>query len=145
MFESIVAWTAGFEHTVLAPVVLDIQRQNTTASFELPMQMRKDKIDILLCINMIHISPFECTRCLFEFANTFGNESVQVVTYGPYIVQSCMVDSNIAFDASLRSRNPDWGIRHLEEVEAIAADCGFNLQRKEDMPSNNLCLVFGRK
>lgn len=50
--------------------------------------------------------------------------------------------SNAAFDQSLRSQNPEWGVRNLEEVETIAGVHGFRLTQVEEMPANNLSLVF---
>ena len=66
--------------------------------------------------------------------------------YGPYRVNGTMVESNIAFDENLKSRNPEWGIRDLEEVEAIAqTEGGFSLHSSVEMPANNLCLIFQKR
>jgi hypothetical protein len=55
-----------------------------------------------------------------------------------------MVESNHAFDANLKSRNPLWGVRDVEEIEKVARTRGIALEKKVEMPANNLCLVFRR-
>jgi hypothetical protein len=65
--------------------------------------------------------------------------------YGPYLRGGAhTAPSNAAFDASLRARNPDWGVRALEDVAAEAAASGFGSPEIVDMPANNLSLVFRR-
>ena len=140
MHESIVAWTKDFPST-LPPLELDIL---ASTAFQLPVSMQKDKVDVIICINMIHISPFECTRSLFQFAATHLNKDGVVLTYGPYRVKGFMTESNIAFDESLKGRNSEWGVRDIEEVEEAALLCGLKLEETHEMPSNNLCLIFGR-
>ena len=127
---------------VLPPIPLNILEFNAE---QLPSAMRERGVDIIICINMIHISPFECTHALFRTANAIGNEHVRVLTYGPYRVNGFMVESNVAFDASLKARNPLWGVRDIEAVEAIAGENGFTLIETKSMPANNLCLIFGRR
>ena len=141
MHESISEWTQECGG-VLPPLAFDV---TTYESFQFPQPMMTDLIDVIICINMIHISPFECTSCLFRFANKYGNENVIVLTYGPYSVNGHMVDSNQAFDASLRARNPSWGVRSIEDVQAAAGECGFRMRESRAMPANNLCLVFCRR
>ena len=127
---------------VLPPLHLNITEFNPD---QLPSALRERGVDILICINMIHISPFECTHALFRAANAIGNEHARVLTYGPYRVNGTMVESNVAFDASLKARNPLWGIRDIEAVEVVARENGFKLLETRPMPANNLCLIFGRR
>ena len=69
-----------------------------------------------------------------------------LVVYGPFIVEGeATAPSNLAFDASQRARDPAWGLRRLEDVQAEALGAGFALRRRLDMPANNLTLVFGRQ
>lgn len=64
--------------------------------------------------------------------------------YGPYLEEAVATSKgNVAFDASLRSGNPDWGLRRREEIELAAHQSGLWLQKRVGMPSNNLLLVFG--
>jgi hypothetical protein len=66
-----------------------------------------------------------------------------LVTYGPYLEDEVPTsESNLRFDASLRARNPDWGIRRREEVEQQALQAGLGLSHRLSMPANNLLLVW---
>ncbi len=64
--------------------------------------------------------------------------------YGPFKEGELTAPSNIAFDHSLKSRNPAWGVRDLDAVKHIFALHGFNLAQKTVMPKNNQILVFKR-
>ena len=67
-----------------------------------------------------------------------------LITYGPYFEDGPVAPSNLAFDDSLRARDPAWGIRRLADVEDDARQSGLRLQARHAMPANNLLLVFGR-
>ena len=104
-----------------------------------------ESADALLCVNMIHISPWACTESLFEGASRILGSGSALVTYGPYRVEGePFAPSNASFDESLRRRNPAWGIRSLGEVCGVAEGAGFSLEKRHDMAANNLCLVFRR-
>jgi hypothetical protein len=109
-----------------------------------PQPYRPDTIDFIFCCNMIHISPIETTSALFRLAARYLRADGVVATYGPYRVGR-MVESNEEFDRSLKARNPLWGIRDLEYVADEAKACGLELEKKIEMPSNNLSLVFRKK
>ena len=95
----------------------------------------------IVCINMIHISPWSATLGLFNGAARAKTHTV--VTYGPYSVDgNFLAESNIAFDQSLRARNAAWGIRDVHHVARVAATCGFAHDETVAMPANNLMLVF---
>jgi len=65
--------------------------------------------------------------------------------YGPYLEDGVeTVPSNLAFDASLRQRNPEWGIRRIEDVDVLAESCGLSRTRRVEMPANNLSLIYRR-
>ena len=101
--------------------------------------------DALLCINMIHISPWEATDALFAGAARLMPDKGLVMTYGPYRIDGDWgADSNRTFDASLRQRNPAWGVRELRDVESVAASHGFTLQGRWPMPANNFTLAFAK-
>lgn len=93
---------------------------------------------------MIHISPWEATLGLFEGAARFlGGRNLPLILYGPYIEQGVeTAPSNIEFDESLRSRNGQWGLRRLEDVDAVAASHGFARTARHAMPANNLTVVY---
>ena len=99
--------------------------------------------DALLCINMIHISPWATTVALFDGArDTLSAEDV-LFLYGPYRRDDRhTAPSNEAFDASLRSRDPQWGVRDLEEVERTAEQAGYILEEVVAMPANNFSVIF---
>jgi hypothetical protein len=141
MHESIKEWTKDYRDRVLPPIDFNILNHE---DFVLPQAMNVEKVDLVICINMIHISHFDCTRSLFKLANKILNDNGLVYTYGAYKVNGSMSESNIAFDESLRSRNADWGIRNIEDVMTAAADSGFMLSETIEMPSNNLSLIFCR-
>eukprot|EP00980_Cylindrotheca_fusiformis_P016565 scaffold4966_cov204-Cylindrotheca_fusiformis.AAC.2 len=99
-------------------------------------------LDLIICINMIHISPWEATLGLMKLASEKLCNKGYLYCYGPYKVDGNAVESNLRFDASLKSRNPSWGVRNLEDVCAAADDQGLELIRKTEMPANNLSLLF---
>jgi SAM-dependent methyltransferase len=101
--------------------------------------------DALLCINMIHISPWETTESLFRGARALLAGGLPLVTYGPYRLHGeHSAPSNAAFDESLRSRNPRWGVRDIDELIELAGRTGFALQERMSMPANNMTLVWAR-
>jgi len=100
----------------------------------------------LICINMVHISPWAATEALFENARGHLAAGCVLYLYGPYRRADYEIaPSNEAFDASLRAQNPAWGLRYLEDVARTAGDCGFNLEETVEMPANNLSLIFRRE
>jgi SAM-dependent methyltransferase len=100
--------------------------------------------DAILCVNMIHISPWAATSALLCGAARHLGPEGKLVLYGPYLENGAAVPSNLEFDASLKRRNPEWGLRELEEVTRLAAAQGFERQKLVRMPANNLALVFAR-
>jgi cyclopropane fatty-acyl-phospholipid synthase-like methyltransferase len=100
--------------------------------------------DAVLCINMIHISPWPATDALCRGAARHLRTQGKLVLYGPYLVNGTAVQSNLEFDASLKRRNADWGLRELEDVTKIAAAHGLQRQQVERMPANNLTVVFSK-
>jgi len=101
------------------------------------------EVDALLCINMIHISPWSATLALFDGAKDILSAGRALFLYGPYRRNyRHTAPSNEAFDASLRSRNVSWGVRDLEEVTKTAEAAGFLLEDVVAMPANNLSVIF---
>jgi len=101
--------------------------------------------DALLCINMIHISPWAATESLFQGARALLAGGSPLVTYGPYKLHGeHSAPSNAAFDESLRSRNFLWGVRDIDELIELAGRTGFALQERISMPANNMTLVWAR-
>jgi hypothetical protein len=100
--------------------------------------------DAVLCINMIHISPWSATDALCRGAAHHLRVHGLLVLYGPYLEDGTAAPSNLDFDASLKRRNADWGLRELQEVTRVAASHGLVQQKVEHMPANNLTVVFGK-
>ena len=99
--------------------------------------------DAILCINMIHISPWAATEALFLKAKHVLSSAGVLYLYGPYRQSGRHTEaSNESFDTSLRSHNSEWGIRNLEDVTRIAELQGFVLETTKDMPANNLSVIF---
>jgi Protein of unknown function (DUF938) len=101
--------------------------------------------DAVLCINMIHIAPWASAAGLVRGAAGVLPRDGVLYLYGPFRRNGAhTAPSNEAFDRSLRSRNPDWGVRDLEAIATLAETHGFAPPLAEQMPANNLSLVFRR-
>ena len=99
--------------------------------------------DAVLCINMVHISPWAATAGLMRGAGRLLPPGGPLILYGPYRRAGVpTAPSNEAFDRSLRARDPAWGLRELEAVEAEAGRHGLRLDRVFEMPANNIAVVF---
>lgn len=103
------------------------------------------RADAVLCVNMVHISPWVATLGLMAGAGRILPPRGPLILYGPYRRgDRPTAPSNEAFDESLKSRNPDWGLRDLDAVVAAAEREQLGLDRVVDMPANNLSAVFRR-
>jgi hypothetical protein len=123
---------AGLEN-ISPPIALDVEE---------PHWPVRERHDAVLCINMIHISPWRATHALFRGAARILDSRGLLILYGPYLENGTAVQSNLDFDASLKRRNPEWGLRDLDEVTRVAAGHGFARQQIVRMPANNLTVVF---
>ncbi len=102
-----------------------------------------DRADAVLCINMVHISPWQATLGLFAGAARLLAAGAPLILYGPYVEPDVpTATSNLAFDASLRARDPAWGLRDTDVIKGAAADAGFVFVERRAMPANNLMLLF---
>jgi hypothetical protein len=104
------------------------------------------QFDALVCINMIHISPWTATGGLMKLAErVLPRPGGLLYLYGPYReAEVPLAPSNEAFDASLKSRDPAWGLRDRDQVVALARSHGLTLTLRTDMPANNISLLFRR-
>jgi len=100
--------------------------------------------DAVLCINMIHISRWSSTNALCLGAARHLQTQGKLVLYGPYLEGGHAAQSNLDFDATLKRRNQEWGLRELEEVTRMAALHGLQRQQVVRMPANNLTVVFSK-
>jgi hypothetical protein len=104
-----------------------------------------DRADAVVCINMVHISPWAATEGLMAGAARILPAGAPLCLYGPYIEAGVeTAPSNLAFDADLRRRDPAWGLRDLAAVKALAAGHDLTFVERVAMPANNLCLLFRR-
>ena len=101
--------------------------------------------DAVVCINMIHISPWEAAIGLMRGAARLLRVGGLLFLYGPYHRNGAPTSaSNADFDRDLRRRNPTWGVRDLEAVIALAQEHGFGTPHVVAMPANNLSVIFRR-
>ncbi len=102
--------------------------------------------DAAVCINMVHISPWEASIGLFTGCAAVLSQDAPLILYGPYLEEGVeTAPSNLEFDASLKARNPLWGLRELAAVDRLAADHGFARTQRNAMPANNLVLVYRKR
>jgi SAM-dependent methyltransferase len=99
----------------------------------------------ILCINTLHISPWRASQNLFAGAGRLLRADGRLFIYGPFKRDGeHTAPSNAAFDAKLRAENPEWGVRDVADLTALAKGCGLMLVETMPMPANNLVLVFAR-
>jgi SAM-dependent methyltransferase len=120
---------------VAAPLALDVHE---------PRWPVEPDLDAIVCINMIHISPWSSTTALCLGAARHLRVGGVLVTYGPYLENGTAVQSNLDFDASLKRRNAAWGLRDLDDVTRVAAEHGLARRQVVRMPANNLSVVFAK-
>ena len=139
---SIAAWSAADGLANLrAPLALDV----TTADWETSAGIPRD-LAAILCINMIHIAPWNAALGLVRGAGVALGAGRVLYLYGPYRRGGRhTAASNEAFDRSLRAQNPEWGVRDLETLAAAADAAGFALEEVVEMPANNLSVILRRR
>jgi hypothetical protein len=135
--DSIGAWATGEAMpNLMPPIDLDVCVEPWPIA----------RADAIVCINMIHISPWEATLALMRGASATLPADGILYLYGPYRVDGRhTAPSNAAFDSSLRAQNPQWGVRDLAEVAKVADAEGFDLVETVDMPANNLSVIFRKR
>lgn len=128
---SIAGWQAGGPANLREPVEID------ASSPQWPV----DSADAILCINMVHISPWASALGLLDGA---ARLEAPLILYGPWLVDGQdTAPSNLAFDADLKSRNISWGLRLLSDFTQEAAKRSLNLCEMRQMPANNVMLLLG--
>ncbi|MEQ7156700.1 DUF938 domain-containing protein [Brevundimonas aurifodinae] len=135
---SIAAWAAGATLPNLrAPLALDAADPDGWPALD---------VQVMVCINMIHISPWSATEGLMAGAGrVLPDPGGLLVLYGPFReADAPLAPSNAAFDESLKARDPAWGLRDRDAVVACARSNGLHLTRRVEMPANNLMLLFRR-
>jgi cyclopropane fatty-acyl-phospholipid synthase-like methyltransferase len=132
---SIAAWIAHEGLTnVLPPLDIDVRAEDWGVGRPL---------DAVVAINMIHIAPWDAALGLLRGAGRLLRENGILFLYGPYKREGRhTAPSNEAFDAWLKERDPEFGVRDLEDVQSVAEANGLRLDEIVEMPANNLSLVF---
>lgn len=131
---SIAAWKAEEgAANLLAPVQLDASAEKWPLN----------GADALLCVNMTHISPPAATIGLFAAAGRLLPSDAPLLIYGPFLESGVeTTQSNIDFDASLKARDPAWGLRDAGWLDELAQANGLRRTARHAMPANNLTLVY---
>lgn len=134
---SIAAWRAQEGPTnLLAPIALD------ASSIAWPIM----RADAIVCINMIHISPWSATQGLLRAAGRVLPSGAPLVVYGPFLrADAALAPSNEAFDADLKARDPRWGLRDLDIVRDLAGTYCLDCDGVMEMPANNIAVVLRRR
>jgi len=102
-----------------------------------------ERADAVLCVNMAHISPIAATEGLVAGAARLIGPGAPLILYGPWLEADVeTAPSNLAFDADLKARCAEWGLRRLEWLDGVARATGFRRTRRVAMPANNLALVY---
>jgi SAM-dependent methyltransferase len=101
------------------------------------------RADAVISINMVHISPWTSSLGLIEGAAQTLALGAPLIMYGPWLKDDVpTASSNLDFDADLKLRNPQWGLRRVEEFTAAAAEQNIQLEETRPMPAHNLMLLF---
>ncbi|OGS55207.1 MAG: SAM-dependent methyltransferase, partial [Erythrobacter sp. RIFCSPHIGHO2_12_FULL_63_10] len=131
---SIAAWRAEYPgENLLPPISLDASKPHW------PIECA----EALVCINMVHISPWESTLGLFTGAERVLAADAPLILYGPYLERGVeTAPSNLTFNDWLKARDPRWGLRQAEELDAVASGHGFMRSARHAMPANNIMLIY---
>jgi hypothetical protein len=133
---SIEAWReASGLRNVRAPLVID------AASARWPIE----RADAILSFNMVHISPWESAIGLLDGAARLLEPRAPLILYGPWLKDDVpTAATNFDFDRDLKLRNPEWGLRRVEEFAVAAGERGLRHSATRPMPANNMMLLFSR-
>lgn len=135
--KSIASWLAQAPTpNVNAPLHLDVHDESWPVH----------DVAAVVCMNMIHIAPPSATEALLRGAGKVIARGGILFLYGPFRRNGRHTSaSNETFDALLKAKNPEWGVRNVEDVVHLAATVGLELEQTHDMPANNLAVIFRRR
>jgi len=136
---SIDAWNQQEASANVSPArLLDVTNPNHHFMPDTP-------IDVVLCFNVIHIAPWQVTENLFAFAETVTGKNARLFLYGPFRINGRQTsESNAQFEGWLKSQDPAFGVRAIEDVDAFAQKHGFASAVRHEMPANNYLMEFSR-
>ncbi|XP_014220014.1 methyltransferase-like 26 [Copidosoma floridanum] len=141
LLESIEAHCHGLSN-VAKPVIIDITSDFRTWPGQGKI-FRENSFDYIYNANLMHISPFACSVGLFRNAGHLLKTKAFLFTYGPYAFNGKLTpESNVRFDENLRTQNPEWGVRDIEDLKKLARENGIQLFESINMPANNKTLIW---
>ncbi len=141
--KSISSWIRyeGLEQKMPEPLNLSVEK----TPWNIPRNI-SNNIGAIVCINLLHITPWETTLNLLVEASKVLTLGSPLIIYGPFIIKgSQTVKSNQIFDKSLRERNSNWGLRGLNHVINHANKNGFTKNDIINMPANNLSIILKKQ
>ncbi|XP_041075830.1 methyltransferase-like 26 B isoform X2 [Polyodon spathula] len=137
--ESIYAYISATKvKNVLQPVYLNVEE-----AWEKWSGLPRRSCDVILCINVLHFCTLNTTEGLFKGAGEILKIHALLIIYGPYAINGIICpESNVQLDASLRERNPEWGLPDIDVLRQLAHKNALCLERMIEMPESNKCLLF---
>ena len=140
---SITAWGAALGCANLAePLFLDAAGDWADD----PAVRALGELTAVLSCNVVHIAPWTVAEGIIRGAARALAPGAALILYGPFAERGQHTSAgNASFDAGLRAENPDWGVRDLDDVAALAAAAGLGPVQVTRMPSNNLAVAFARE
>lgn len=142
LFSSIKAY-ADDCHTnnIQGPLYVDISKSHKEWTKQYGFE--SGIFDYMLNFNMLHITPWSCAKGLFRSASYLLKPNGKLFTYGAYKVNGVLEpESNVIFDQTLKNRNPEWGIRDIEDLKNLGEKNHIDLVKSVDMPANNKLLTW---
>ena len=120
------------------PLVIDVEITPWEISSALALSLQ-----VIVSINLIHISSWNCTRSLFKESGKLLSNGKYLMLYGPFKIDNEHISqSNYLFDKSLKMKNNKWGVRNLDKVNEEAYNNGFAQKELIFMPANNLSIIY---
>ena len=120
------------------PLAIDVEITPWEISSALALSLQ-----VIVSINLIHISSWNCTRSLFKESGKLLSNGKYLMLYGPFKIDNEHISqSNYLFDKSLKMQNNNWGVRNLDKVTEEAYNNGFAQKELISMPANNLSIIY---
>jgi SAM-dependent methyltransferase len=143
-------WQPSDTHAQALASIRAWRKQSELANLRDPIELDAsapdwpmDRADAVLNINMVHITPWSAAIGLLTGAQRLLAPGAPLILYGPWFSDRIeTAPSNLAFDSDLKARDPEWGLRRVEDFAAEAQSRGFEFVAQRPMPANNLMLLF---
>ena len=130
------AYAAENRDQLIPPLFVDVLVENWWRTIE--------DISVIYCANMVHIAPWAAAVGLAKGAGELLPTGGQFILYGPFLQGQDSAQSNLDFAQNLKARNPDWGVREMQDVENLFRQHGLNLDKTIPMPRDNFLLLFSK-